>query len=45
MRFESKKGQNEKDEEKHVLQFEKTYFLYYFFFCRTPLALHFQGDL
>ncbi len=41
MGFESKRGQNEK---KHILQFEKTYLLYYFFFA-SPLALRFQGDL
>jgi len=29
---------------KHILQFEKTYFLYYLFLA-TPLALHFKDDL
>jgi len=33
MRFESKRGQNEqKWKEKHILQFEKTYFLLPLFF-------------
>jgi hypothetical protein len=41
MRFESRKGQNEK---KRILQFEKMYFLYYFFWAGL-LALHFKDDL
>jgi hypothetical protein len=41
MRFESRRGQNEK---KRVLQFEKTYFLYSSFLA-GPLALHFKDDL
>jgi hypothetical protein len=45
MRFESKKGQHEKNEEKHVLQLEKNIFSLLLFFCHTPVALHFQGDL
>jgi hypothetical protein len=40
MRFESRRGQNEK---KRSLQFEKTYFLYYSFLA-GPLALHFKDD-
>jgi hypothetical protein len=31
MRFESKRGQNGKKKKKGILQFEKTYFLYFFF--------------
>jgi hypothetical protein len=33
-----------KNEKKHVLQFEKTYFLYNSFWA-GPLALHFKDDL
>jgi len=41
MRFESKRGQNEK---KHSLQFEKMFF-FYCYFLAGPLTLHFQDDL
>jgi hypothetical protein len=41
MRIESRKGQNEKNEKKHVLQFEKTNFLYCYFLA-GHLALHFK---
>jgi hypothetical protein len=44
MRFESRRGQNEKKRKKKVLKFEKTYFLYNSFLA-CPLALHFQDDL
>jgi hypothetical protein len=33
-----------KNEKKHVLQFEKKYFLYCSFLA-APLVLHFQDDL
>ncbi len=29
----------------HVLQFEKTYSVYYWSFLASPLALHFKDDL
>jgi hypothetical protein len=41
MRFESRRGQNEK---KHILQFEKTYSLYNYFLA-GPLTLHFKDHL
>jgi hypothetical protein len=41
MRFESWESQNEK---KHIFQFEKTYFLYWYFLA-CPLALYFKEDL
>jgi hypothetical protein len=41
MRFESRRGQNEK---KHILQFEKMYYLYSSFLA-GPLILHFKDDL
>jgi hypothetical protein len=45
MRFESRRGQNEEFfKKKHVLQFEKMYFLYISFLA-SPLALHFKDDL
>jgi len=44
MRFESRRGKNEKNEKKHMLQSVKMYFLYNFFLA-SPLALHFQDDL
>jgi hypothetical protein len=44
MRFESKRGQNKEKWKKHILQFEKTYFLYSYFLA-GPLALHFKNHL
>jgi hypothetical protein len=44
MRFESRRGQNEKNEKKHILQFVKKYFIYNFFLA-DPLASHFKDDL
>jgi hypothetical protein len=46
MAFERRRGQNEKNEKKkHVLQFEKTNFLYCSMLAEDPLALHFKDDL
>jgi hypothetical protein len=44
MRFESKRGQNEKNEKKQILQVENTYFLYSSILA-SPLTLHFKDDL
>jgi hypothetical protein len=44
MRLESRRGQNEKNEKKHILQFGKTYSLYNSFLA-SPLALHFKDNL
>jgi hypothetical protein len=44
MRFESRRGQNEEERKKHILQFVKMYFLYCPFLTGS-LALHFKDDL
>ncbi len=45
MKFESRKGQNEKKKKKKLnLQFVKTFFFYNFFWV-NPLALHFKDYL
>jgi hypothetical protein len=46
MRFESRRGQNEKKmtKKKRILQFERMYFLYYSFWTGGLLALHFKDD-
>jgi hypothetical protein len=41
MKFESRRGQNEK---KNVLHFEKIHIFYYFLFT-GPLALHLKNNL
>jgi hypothetical protein len=38
MRFESRKGQNEKNEKKRVLQFKEKYFLYSLFWLVLVLC-------
>jgi hypothetical protein len=43
MRSESKRGQNEKNEKKHILQFVKKNSLQ--LFVADPLASHFKDDL
>jgi hypothetical protein len=42
MRFESRRGQNEENEKKSILQFEKTYFLYSSFFVSWSFGFAFE---
>jgi hypothetical protein len=43
MRFECRRGQNEKKWKKNILQFVKAYFLYKVYLA-GPFALHFKDN-